>query len=160
MNEKAAIVGLKNTHFMNPQGFDDSQHYSTVEDLALLTHYALTNYPLIAEIVKKDYVHLEANNTHRQFDLYNWNGLLDVYPNVMGVKIGNTDMAGTTTIVLSEREGKRMLAILLGAPNVLKRDIWTAGLLDMGFEKTKGLQPIEVSESDLAAKYATWKTWN
>ncbi len=160
MNEKAAIIGLKNTHFANPQGFDNPDHYSSTEDLALLTHYALTNYPLISEIVKKDYAFIEANQYHKQFDLYNWNGLIGVYPNVMGVKIGNTDEAGVTTIVLSEREGKRILAVVLGAPDILKRDMWTASLLDLGFEKTKQLKPIDVTETDLAAKYATWKTWN
>lgn len=160
MNEKAKIMGLTNTHFTNPQGFDDEEHYSSVEDMTILTHYALTNYPLIAEIVKKDYVFLPQDKNHKQFDLYNWNGLLGVYPNVMGVKIGNTDDAGVTTIVLSERDGKRVIAVLLGASDILKRDLWSSQLLDAGFAKTGKLEPVEVKEEDLAAKYASWQTWN
>lgn len=53
MNTKAQLIGLKNSHFSNPQGFDSAQNYSTSEDLAILSHYALKNYPLIAEICKK-----------------------------------------------------------------------------------------------------------
>jgi D-alanyl-D-alanine carboxypeptidase len=78
MNEKADFIGMKNTHFANPQGFDDPKHYSTPEDLALLAHYALTKYPLISEIVKKDKYELAANEYHKKFDLYNWNGLIGV----------------------------------------------------------------------------------
>ena len=58
MNEKAKFLGIKHTHFTNPQGFDNTEHYSSANDWAVLTHYALTNYPLIAQIVKQDFVQL------------------------------------------------------------------------------------------------------
>ncbi len=157
MNIKAQAIGLKNSHFANPQGFDSPENYSSVEDLALLTQYALINYPLIAEIVKKDYQFLAANYNHKQFDLYNWNGLIGVYPNTYGMKIGNTGKAGVTTIVVSEREGKRIVAIVLGAPGILKRDLWAADLLDLGFEQQLSLKPVKVTEKQLKAKYASWK---
>lgn len=157
MNEKAAVIGLTRTHFMNPQGFDDQAHYSSAEDLAVLSHYALTNYPLIADIVTKEYLFLPATPEHKQFDLYNWNGLLGVYPGASGIKIGNTDAAGKTTVVMATREGKTLLAVLLGAPGILQRDMWTAQLLDTGFQQTSGLEPIKVTEDALREKYATWK---
>lgn len=160
MNAKAEFLGLTHTHFTNPQGFDSSTHYSSTSDLAVLTHYALTNYPLIADIVKKDYVLLPATKEHKQYDLYNWNGLLDVYPNISGVKIGNTENAGTTTIVKSERNGTNLLVVVLGTPGVLERDLAAAELLDEGFESTLGLTPINITEKELRAKYATWKYWN
>lgn len=159
MNEKAKILGLGNSSFSNSQGFDNEESYSTVEDFAILSHYALENYPLIAEIVKKDYEFLPSDNNHKQFDLYNWNGLLGVYPNVFGIKIGNTNDALFTTAVASEREGRKVLAVLLGAPGVLERDLWTSELLDRGFEKL-GLSKIEISEDQLLQKYSTWKYWN
>lgn len=158
MNTKAEILGLKNTHFENPQGFDGDAHFSSAEDLAILSQYALTNYPLIADIAKKDYQLLEANSDHKQFDLYNWNGLLGVYPGVYGLKIGNTGEAGNTTIVASERDGKKVLVVLLGAPGVLERDLWASQLLDLGFEKL-GLDSIGITEAELRAKYSTWKYW-
>ncbi|MDP2692510.1 MAG: hypothetical protein Q8O88_02615 [bacterium] len=159
MNEKAKILALENSSFSNSQGFDNEENYSTVENFAILSHYALENYPLIAEIVKKDYEFLPSDNNHKQFDLYNWNGLLGVYPNVFGIKIGNTNDALFTTAVASEREGKKVLAVLLGAPGVLERDLWTSELLDRGFEKL-GLSKIEISEDQLLQKYSTWRYWN
>lgn len=156
MNEKAKAIGLKNTSFANPQGFDNQKNYSTPRDLAILTHYALTNYPLIASIVKKDYQFYPANADHKQMDLYNWNGLLDVYPGAEGVKIGNTDDAGYTTIVVSQRERKTILAVSLGAPGVIERDLWTSQLLDLGFQKY-GIEGANINETQLKAKYATWK---
>ena len=160
MNAKAKFLGLKNTSFANPQGFDSKNNYSTVEDLAILTHYALNNYPLISEIVKKDYAFLEKNANHKQYDLYNWNGLLGVYPNIEGVKIGNTDKAGKTTAVVSQRNGKKIIAILLGAPGVLERDLWTAQLLDYSFSENFGLNEVGITEDNLRAKYSTWRYLN
>lgn len=157
MNAKAAYIGLKKTHFANPQGFDASDHYSTAEDLAVLTHYALTHYPLLAETVSKDYVFLPADSYHKQFDLYNWNGLLGVYPDVSGVKIGNTDDAGKTTIVVSHRNGLSLLAIVLGAPGIIERDLWAAELLDEGYAEKAGLKPVKVTRDQLLEKYRTWK---
>jgi len=157
MNLKAEIIGLHNTHFQNPQGFDDKDNYSTVEDLAILSHYALNNYPLISQIVTKDYLFLNGNGNHKQFDLYNWNGLLGVYPGVFGVKIGNTEAAGTTTVVASERNGKKLLAVLLGTSDVLDRDLKAAKLLDAAFEKTLGLEPVSITAQQLQHKYASWK---
>lgn len=159
MNEKARFIGMKQTHFTNAQGFDVGDPFSTVEDLALLSHYALKTYPLIAQVAEIDYEFLPATGTHPQVDLYNWNGLLGVYPGISGLKIGNTDNAGRTIVVVAERNGKKLLAILLGAPGVLERDIWTAQLLDRGFALTSNALPIGVTEVQLKEKYATWKYW-
>lgn len=156
MNEKAKILGLTSTNFTNPQGFDYGENYSTAQDLAKLTQYALTQYPLINSIVKQDYLAIPANSNHKEFELNNWNGLLDVYPGVEGVKIGNTAAAGTTTIVVANRENKKIMVVLLGAPGILERDLWTAELLDFGYSKTIGLAPVEVTEDQLQAKYASW----
>jgi D-alanyl-D-alanine carboxypeptidase len=157
MNEKAAILGMKHSHFTTPQGFDYANNSSSPEDLAVLSAYALKNYPLIAEIVKKDYQFLPASGNHKQLDLYNWNGLIGVYPDTVGMKIGNTTAAGYTTTVVSNRGGKKLFAVLLGAPGVLERDMWTAQLLDRGYKETLALEPSNVTEEQLQAKYATWK---
>ncbi len=159
MNQKSKFLGLKNCYFSNPQGFDDDNPFCSAADLATLTHYALTNYPLIAEIVKKDYQFYPEDHNHKQIDMYNWNGLLGVYPGLQGVKIGNTGDAGYTTIVVSERAGKKVLVVALGAPGVLERDLWSAELLDRGFE-TLGLPMVNITESQLKEKYASWQYWN
>ncbi len=160
MNEKARFLGMNNTSFANPQGFDDPDHYSTSHDLAILAHYAVNNYPMIRTIVEKDYEFLAENTDHKQFDLYNWNGLLGVYPQAYGIKIGNTGDAGVTTMVASKRGGKNIAVILLGAPGVLERDLWASQLLDVGYEKTLSLEPVQVTEQELQDKYSSWQYWN
>ncbi len=160
MNEKARVIGLKNSSFSNPQGFDNKDHFSTVSDLAVLTHYALENYPEIRDIVQKDYALLSSNNYHKRFDLNNWNGLIGVYPGASGVKIGNTGNAGSTTAVVAERSGKKLIVVMLGAPAIIKRDLWAAQLLDLGFNLSLGLAHVDVTEKQLKEKYATWRYWN
>lgn len=159
MNEKAKHIGLKNTSYANPQGFDDPLNYSSVEDLAILTHYAYTNYPLFAEIAQKDYTQLAKNEMHKQYDLYNWNGLIGVYPGAFGVKIGNTGDAGKTTVVAAEREGKKMIAVVLGAPGIRERDMWSAELLDLGFEQKYNMKPVKITNKALQLKYDSWEYW-
>jgi D-alanyl-D-alanine carboxypeptidase len=156
MNEKANIIGLENTHFTNPQGFDYGDNYSTAYDLALLSQYALTQYPLIDSIVKKDYQYFPPNHNHKEFKMINWNGLIGVYPDTQGIKIGFTGAAGRTTAVVSNREGKKILVVLLGAPGIMERDLWAAQLLDYGYQKTLSLSPINVNEYQLQAKYDSW----
>lgn len=160
MNVKAGFLKLHNTHFQNAEGFDNPDNYSSAHDLAVLAHYAMTNYPLIADIVKKDVTVLESNANHSRFNLYNWNGLIGVYPGVHGIKIGNTGDAGKTTMVYSNRGGKQLVAIVLGAPGIIERDMWAAQLLDLGYEQTLGLPPVNVSEEHLLAKYGTWQYTN
>lgn len=159
MNAKARFLGLKNSSFTNPQGFDHRNHYSSVEDVAILTRYALTHYPLIAEIAKKDSEELLATSDHKYHWLNNWNGLVGTYPGAVGLKIGNTDDAGHTTTVVVEREGKKLIAVLLGAPGVLERDLWTSQILDVGFDKY-GIRPANITEEDLRVKYKTFKYFN
>lgn len=160
MNKKAEILHLTNSHFQNAQGFDKISHYSTAEDLAILSHYALTKYPLIQEIVKKDYKYIKENDNHKQFDLYNWNGLIGVYPDTIGVKIGSTGRADKTTIVLSERDNKKILVIVLGAPSIIDRDLWAAQLLDLGYKTRYKLEPVNITHENLQLKYDTWNYWN
>lgn len=160
MNEKAKLLGLANTHFSNPQGFDSKQNYSSSNDLAILAHYALTNYPEIRAIVQKDYAFLPKDHNHKQFDLYNWNGLLGVYPGVTGLKIGNTGRAGNTTIVSSTRSGQKLLAVVLGTNDVLERDMTAAHLLDIGFAKAYSLPEVQITEEQLLTKYSSWKYFN
>lgn len=157
MNEKARILGLVNTHFTNAPGLDNAGHYSSAEDLAVLSAYALKNYPLITQTVSYQTEDLTNNGGDMRFYLQNWNGLLGIYPGASGVKIGNTAKAGNCTIVSAERSGKKVIAVLLGAPGVLERDLWASELLDLGFNKVAGLSPVNVTEQQLKDKYAAWQ---
>lgn len=157
MNRKVQFLGLKNTHFDSEEGFDSENNYSSASDLAILSDYALKNYPIISEISKKNYQHIATNSKSKWFDVYNWNGLLGVYPGVYGLKIGNTDDAGFTSAIVANRENKRVLVVILGAQGVLERDLLASQILDKSFKKLSGLESANISESDLRQKYATWK---
>lgn len=160
MNIKAEFIGMENTNFTNPQGFDYPEgHYSSAYDLALLSLYAMENYEEIRNIAKEDYAFLPESKLHKQFDLHNWNGLIGVYPNTFGLKTGMTERAGNTTIVMSERDGKRVLVVLLGATSVVERDLQASVLLNAGFSSSN-MKPIAVDESMLSERYGRWAFWN
>jgi D-alanyl-D-alanine carboxypeptidase len=61
---------------------------------------------------------------------------------------------------VSTRNNKTILAVVLGAPGIIERDLWAAQLLDVGYKQTLGLAPVNVTEEQLQTKYSTWKYWN
>jgi D-alanyl-D-alanine carboxypeptidase (penicillin-binding protein 5/6) len=113
MNRKAAELGLRNTHFMNPHGLDQPGHYSTAYDLARLLA-ALMQQPLAARIVGTR-VHTVPGPPLYQFR--NSNPLLGVVPGVDGGKTGFTDLAGRCLAVTAQREGHRVVAVVLNSQN-------------------------------------------
>jgi D-alanyl-D-alanine carboxypeptidase len=155
MNEKARILGMENTSFRNPQGYDDPEHYSTCEDLVKMSHYALTNYPEITRIVKQKDEVLEENDFHHKMWLPNWNMLIDTYPGADGVKIGNTGEAGHTTVASATREEVRIMSCVLGAEGILKRDMAAAELLNVGFSKNN-IAPYPMDEDLLRTRIRDW----
>lgn len=155
MNEKAKLIGLSNTKFMNPQGYDDPEHYSTCEDSIVMGRYALTQYPDIARVVKEKEGRLEQNAFHQKFWLPNWNMLIGTYPGADGIKIGNTGNAKHTTLASATREGSRIMTCVLGADGILKRDLAAAELLNIGFSKV-GVAPYPVTEDLLRTRIKDW----
>ncbi|MBU1110756.1 D-alanyl-D-alanine carboxypeptidase [Patescibacteria group bacterium] len=129
MNRRAQSLGLKNTHFANPSGLDDLQNYSTVRDLAILTHYALTNYPDINFIVGQRQYEISHTSDHKYIFFGNFNDLMLVYDGVDGVKPGNTAEAGSCLIATATQNGRRTMAIVLGS---IHRNAAAIKLLDLG----------------------------
>ncbi|MDO5546974.1 MAG: D-alanyl-D-alanine carboxypeptidase family protein [Eubacteriales bacterium] len=123
MNQRAAELGLSNTHFDNPSGLDGETHYTTATELAQLTAYALKN-PLFAEIVStKDY----TSGTHY---MHNHNKLLSMYSDCIGVKTGYTQTAGRCLVSAASRDGHTVIAVTLN-----DRDDWNdhIAMLDRAF---------------------------
>lgn len=127
MNQKAAELQLTNTHFANPNGLDDEQNYSTAHDLAVLSQYALVN-PIFAQTVATKTATLGGNRS-----VANHNKLLWRYDGCIGVKTGFTRAAGRILVSAAERDGRRLVAVTIGAP-----DDWNdhTKLLDYGFSLT------------------------
>lgn len=113
MNRKAAELGLRNTQFVNPHGLDEPGHYSTAHDLARLT-VALMQQPVAARIAGTR-VHTVPGPPLYQFR--NSNPLLGVVPGVDGGKTGYTDLAGRCLAVTAQREGHRVVAVVLNSQN-------------------------------------------
>jgi D-alanyl-D-alanine carboxypeptidase len=155
MNAKATLLGLKNSHFTNPDGLDDQNQYSTLKDLAKLINNVQKNYPEILEAAKSDNQDIQKTTDHGFYYLPNWNGLLGVYPGITGMKIAYTEDAGYSTIVTAKRDGYSMVAMVSGADSYLERDLAAADLLDAGF-LAQGLPPIRLNKNNLNIHYKEW----
>lgn len=115
MNERAHSLGAKNTHFMNPNGLHDENHYTTSYDMALIARQAMNN-PAFKEVAKaKSY---QANRGEGKFNVfYNKNKVVYQYEGGTGIKIGYTKVAGRTLVAASERSGTELICVVMGAPN-------------------------------------------
>lgn len=112
MNSLAKNIGLENTNFKNPVGFDEYLHFSTAEDLVKAAIYAIKN-PVFSEIVSTREVKVTSADGKIIHNLANINELLGKVPGVIGVKTGWTVNAGEALVTLVERDGNKvMLAVL------------------------------------------------
>ena len=109
MNDRARALGLKNTHFANPCGFDAPEHYSTAADLAKLTEHALQQ-PIFAMMVRTLIRDIATVDGTRQVVLRSTNELL-LDPDVNGVKTGYTSKAGRCLIASMFKDGHRLLLV-------------------------------------------------
>ena len=141
MNEKAARLGLRNTHFKNPHGLDDPEHYTTARDLASLTAYALKN-PVFAQITAcKQARLLPIEGTVRL--VTNHNKLLRLHPSSIGIKTGFTKKSGRCLVGASEENGLLLISVTLDAP-----DDWNdhIALFRYGTERLERRTPYESGE--------------
>jgi len=134
MNSKAARLGLRGTHFINPTGLDAPGHYSSAYDLALAATYLESHYAALVGIAATPAIDIPASTTHKAFALVNLNKLMHTYPGTYGLKTGWTEAALGCLITTSRRGGHRLLAVLLGAPNGTAYGEMPK-VLDYGFER-------------------------
>lgn len=112
MNQKALELHMENTHFKNPMGFEDIDHYSTALDLAHLASFALKK-PEIAQVVGISNITIPNSDFSKFYSLSNVNSLLGKIPGVMGIKTGWTETAGECLIAAVERDGHKVLFVIL-----------------------------------------------
>ena len=125
MNDKARVLGLRNTHFENPNGLDSPGHFSTARDLAVLAAYAMEN-PVFAKTVSAR--SLKVGQRY----LTNHNKLLWRVDGADGVKTGYTKAAGRILVSSATRDGRRIIAVTLDDPNDWQDH---ANLLEEGFSR-------------------------
>jgi D-alanyl-D-alanine carboxypeptidase len=113
MNLKAEQMNLKNTHFQNPAGFDNFEHYTSAADMAQIAK-VFTKDPLLAKIVATKNTSVVSFDKSKQHLLTNLNKLLG-QNGVVGIKTGTTDASGENLVTLVERDGHRVLIVLLNS---------------------------------------------
>lgn len=136
MNEKAAEIGAKDTHFMNPHGLHDEDHYTTAHDLNLILRLASQN-ELIREMMlqEEQEISIFANEKEWIYELTNWNFYVRGLYSVSGMeyvagKTGHTQKAGSCLASVFEKDGARYYSTILKAKDAL---YMTAILLDYYF---------------------------
>ncbi len=140
MNEKARELGCKNSNFVNPHGLPNDAHYTSAYDMALIAR-AFFSYDHLAEIAGTAYYHLNATATQKdEIDLRNHHRMLEgcqrgtkyIYPYTVGGKTGFTTIARETLVTCAEKDGKRLICVILKdeAPN---HYLDTTNLFEFGF---------------------------
>lgn len=131
MNRKAEELGMKNTHFENTNGLDDtvSAHLISARDIATMSAELITKHPKILEYssIWTDSVRDGA------FGLTNTNRLIRFYRGANGLKTGSTSKAGFCISATAERDGMTLIAVVMGSPTRDIRNAETKKLLDLGF---------------------------
>lgn len=139
MNDLAKNVGANNSHFSNPHGLDDPEHYTTAYDLALITAYALNN-PIFQEIVStKNYV-IEATNKSDKRYLKNKNKLLSTLDGCCGVKTGYTSKAGRCLVSACSRDERTTVCVVLNCGPMFEE---STALLNYSFDDYKNVKIID-----------------
>ncbi len=133
MNGKAAELGLEHTSFKNTNGLPVADHYSSAQDLAiiakeLLKHENITSYTGIYE----DYL---RKGTDKEFWLVNTNKLVRFYPGVDGLKTGFTQEAKYGLTATAEKDGMRVIAVVMGEPTPKNRNADITAMLDYSFSQ-------------------------
>lgn len=132
MNAEAQALGLANTHFANPDGLDDPDHYSSADDLAVLGRAAMAN-PVIRALVAEPSASIpEPGHPQTSEIIGNINALLAEYPGATGIKTGYTSEALNVIIGSARRGNRSVIAVLMGEP---KATFWSdeTSLLNYGF---------------------------
>ncbi|MFO7306385.1 MAG: D-alanyl-D-alanine carboxypeptidase family protein [Gammaproteobacteria bacterium] len=127
MNQYAQRLGMTNTRFQNSPGMPAPDHYTTAHDIALLSAALIREYP---EYYKW---YSQREFTWNNITQSNRNGLLYRDPSVDGLKTGHTSSAGYCLVASAERDGMRLISVVMGAPSVRAREDASAALLNYGF---------------------------
>ena len=150
MNKKAEELGMKNTHFMNTNGLDDDNHYSSARDVAIMSRELIKHKKIF------DYTSIWADELRDgKFKLANTNKLVRFYDGANGLKTGSTSKALCCLSATALRDNMQLIAVVLGAPTSAKRFASARALLDYGFasykintlaEKNKEIERISVEK--------------
>ncbi len=127
MNEAGATLGLHESHFVNPNGLPAAGHVSSARDMAIIARALYRSFPDQAGLFSIGAFAMGESVTP------NHNNLLGRYPGADGMKTGFTCAAGFNVVASAYRDGRRLVTVVMGAPNVAARTAKAAALFDRGF---------------------------
>ena len=140
MNEKAASLGMNNTHFLDCCGLSsDSAHHTTARDVAIMSRELITRYPQIYNYTKiwmEDITHVTRQGS-KPFTLSSTNKLLKQYQWTTGLKTGSTNAAKYCFSATASKDGIDLIAVIMGAPDFKVRFSEARSLLEYGFALTR-----------------------
>ena len=139
MNQRAAGLGMKNTHFEDCCGLTDSDdHYTTSYDIALMSRELIKKYPQILSYssIWMDTIIHNTRQGSKEFGLSNTNRLIRSYQGCVGLKTGSTSKAKFCLSAVAERKGITLIAVVMASPDSKTRARDAASLLDYGFTRT------------------------
>jgi serine-type D-Ala-D-Ala carboxypeptidase (penicillin-binding protein 5/6) len=148
MNARARRLGLRDTHFVRPDGLDAAGHVSSAHDVTLLARL-LMHRPVVRQIVRRRGATISGGRS-----LHTWNDLLSSYPGIFGVKTGHTSAAGWSQVAAARRRGVTVYATLLGSPDRGTRNADLAELLDWGFSRYRPAAVVERGRTYAEAQLA------
>lgn len=151
MNQRAKELGCTNTHFVNANGLYDENHYTTARDLAIIAKAAFQNETFREVIKTPYYIVPKTNITDEERWLNNHHKMIlqgsEHYEGCLGGKTGYTEKAGNTLVTYAERDGRRLVCVLLADINMVAQYTDTKALLDYGFDSFQLLDTAAVSLS-------------
>jgi D-alanyl-D-alanine carboxypeptidase (penicillin-binding protein 5/6) len=143
MNDKAKEIGATNTHFNNPHGLTDPNHYTTARDLAKIARYTYQNEKF-RKIVSTKEQEIQWVNPAERKDIYgSTNRLLWNYDDVTGIKTGYTDAAGGCLVASAQKNGVTLIAVVLKTSDSRARFVEGRALLDYGFKHIKEMKTVK-----------------
>ncbi len=149
MNQEAALLGMKDTHFVNATGLPNPQHYSSAYDIALLASAIIRNFPEHYPIYSlREYRYNNINQANRNRLLW-----MDHY--VDGMKTGHTDSAGFCLVASAKRNQRRIVSVVMGAESDTLRATQSQKLLNFGFQNFEAVRLYQKNEE--VASLTLWK---
>jgi serine-type D-Ala-D-Ala carboxypeptidase (penicillin-binding protein 5/6) len=134
MNDRARKLGLRDTHFVRPDGLDVAGHVSSARDVAVLARIAM-HKTIVRDLVGKRTDTIENGGVV----LHTWNDLLGLFPGLIGVKTGHTNDAGWCEVAAARRSGFTIYAVILGSPTRSQRNDDLERLLAWGVSQYRAL---------------------
>lgn len=135
MNRKAQELGMEDTHFVNACGLDTEGHLTSAHDIALMSRELMMRFPQIQQYTTtwQDTILHKTRKGELEFGLTNTNKLIKWYEGATGLKTGSTGKALYCLSGTAERDGLRLIAVVMAAPDFKTRFLETMQLLDYGF---------------------------